>query len=369
MYTPLEPDLPGAEAESAPCLRPAEERAARDAQAGKRIFKPDVENPSDTLVRALTGPRCKASRVISIELVEQRWNGNDLYKAVCPEKTFFVKVNETLDAKVFMAESGGLVCIAKAKCGLKVPEPFDIGVFPPCGEVLAGSFMILSWVDHQPMGAFKGNRMEDFGSALAQLHSADFSSTHQGRYGFASTTWIGTTAQDNSWCTTWQELFHRRMAHQLERANALCPSSDAAASDEGAISITPDPVIQELGLRLLAQLGSLLAPVAAAMQPALLHGDLWIGNTLWLEVGPVVIDPACCFGHSEFDLALMHLFGGFTEACFEAYHLVLPKAEGFETRQKLYQVYHRLNLLGTFGNLAEGEAAKTLMQEVLTLLG
>merc|ERR1711937_477839 len=109
------------------------------------------------------------------------------YKAVCPEKTFFVKVNESMDPAVFTAEAGGLVCLAKARCGLKVPQPFDIGTLPPRpgheGKP-GGSFLILSWVDHRPFGAWQGDHMREFGAALARMHSADFRSAHQGKYGF-----------------------------------------------------------------------------------------------------------------------------------------------------------------------------------------
>ena len=161
-------------------ISPAEARAAAEAGAAARTYKPDAGNAFDPLVRSLTG-RCKASAVLSIELVEQRWNGNDLYKAVCPEKTYFVKVNETLDPAVFVAESGGLVCMAKAKCGLKVPQPFDVGALlpsPGSGRP-TGAFLVLSWVDHRPHGAFRGDGMAQFGAELAKMHSADFSAAHQ----------------------------------------------------------------------------------------------------------------------------------------------------------------------------------------------
>ncbi len=38
-----------------------------------------------------------------------------------------------------------------------------------------------------------------------------------------------------------------------------------------------------------------------------------------------VFDPSCVFGHSELDLALGDLFGGFSPAFHEAYHALLPK--------------------------------------------
>lgn len=44
------------------------------------------------------------------------------------------------------------------------------------------------------------------------------------------------------------------------------------------------------------------------------------GNTGATVDGPCMFDPASFFGHSEFELAIMDMFGGFQEAFWEAYH-------------------------------------------------
>lgn len=95
---------------------------------------------------------------------------------------------------------------------------------------------------------------------------------------------------------------------------------------------------------------------SAKIQPSLLHGDLWFGNAAQLPVNEdlappctekgqqpavVVFDPACFYGHHEFDLAASLFFTGgprFSRAFYDAYHAVIPKADGFDTRQKLYQL-------------------------------
>ena len=84
--------------------------------------------------------------------------------------------------------------------------------------------------------------------------------------------------------------------------------------------------------------------VADKVKPALLHGDLWVGNTGAITgTGPIVFDPACFFGHSEYDLAIMSIFGGFSREFFEAYHHLIPRAPGFENREKVYRLYHLFN--------------------------
>lgn len=64
----------------------------------------------------------------------------------------------------------------------------------------------------------------------------------------------------------------------------------------------------------------------AEIKPSLLHGDLWIGNAgATTQDEAVVFDPSCVFGHSEFDLAITGMFGGYTEHFYKGYHAKLPK--------------------------------------------
>ena len=73
--------------------------------------------------------------------------------------------------------------------------------------------------------------------------------------------------------------------------------------------------------------------------PARLHGDLWAGNRLVDAEGRSwLIDPAAHGGHREFDLSMMRLFGGFSEACFRAYGEVHPLRDGWEERVPLHQI-------------------------------
>ena len=58
---------------------------------------------------------------------------------------------------------------------------------------------------------------------------------------------------------------------------------------------------------------------------------------------PVIFDPAVYYGHHEADLGIAKMFGGFGESFWGAYHLELPKSEGFERRSWLYELHHHLN--------------------------
>ena len=70
------------------------------------------------------------------------------------------------------------------------------------------------------------------------------------------------------------------------------------------------------------------------------------GGISWL------IDPAAHGGHREFDLAMMRLFGGFGEACFDAYAETSPLADGWAERVPLHQlaplVVHAIKFGGSY---------------------
>ena len=103
--------------------------------------------------------------------------------------------------------------------------------------------------------------------------------------------------------------------------------------------------------KILSSLPSLLTEDSIGITPSLLHGDLWIGNTGLTRSGEVAaFDPAPCFGHHEFDLALMRMYGGYTDAFWDAYHALIPRSKNFQVRAKVYGLYYYLNQLNIFGD-------------------
>ncbi len=80
--------------------------------------------------------------------------------------------------------------------------------------------------------------------------------------------------------------------------------------------------------------------------PALVHGDIWGGNVI-ARGGKVAafIDPAIYYGHYEYDLAFMTMFGTAGHAFFETYAALMPDfdLEGFmEVRRDVYLIYPHL---------------------------
>ena len=102
----------------------------------------------------------------------------------------------------------------------------------------------------------------------------------------------------------------------------------------------------------------LLEVEGPAEPPSRLHGDLWAGNLHVDEQGaPCLIDPAAYAGHREMDLAMMRLFGGYSERTFAAYAEAFPPAAGVEERVGLHQLYPLMVHVNLFGG---GYAASAL---------
>lgn len=225
---------------------------------------------------------------------------------------FFVKVSP--DADRLQAEADGLAALAACR-ELAVPA------IVAAGSVGEQFFLILQWLPLDSAGDPAA-----FGEAIAALHAI-----RGAAHGWHRDNYLGATPQENGSDADWAHFFaHRRLAPQLERATV---HGFAAVA-------TP-------GQRLLERLPAILAGHRPA--PALLHGDLWRGNTGYIAGRPAVFDPAVHFGDPECDMAMAALFGGFPGAFFAAHATRHPLRPGWQRRRHLYQLYHLLNHLNLFG--------------------
>ncbi len=78
------------------------------------------------------------------------------------------------------------------------------------------------------------------------------------------------------------------------------------------------------------------------------HTQLWSGNKGKGIIGgkgpveEVVFDPSACYAHSEYELGIMRMFGGFGAGFMKEYHSLCPKTEPvgeYEDRVSLYELY------------------------------
>eukprot|EP01025_Chloroclados_australasicus_P064795 TRINITY_DN8703_c0_g1_i1.p1 TRINITY_DN8703_c0_g1~~TRINITY_DN8703_c0_g1_i1.p1 ORF type:complete len:334 (-),score=49.49 TRINITY_DN8703_c0_g1_i1:166-1053(-) len=193
-----------------------------------------------------------------------------------------------------------------------------------------GSFIVL---EHLKFGG-RINQAE-FGRLLAEMHLATPKDENaaSGQFGFAVDNMIGGTSQPNGWMDNWVDFFReRRLRHQLKLAG--------------------DTNLMRMGEKVMDNLEIFFEGVE--VKPSVLHGDLWSGNVAGVEGKPAIFDPAVYYGHheAEFGMQWCASFGG---AFWEAYHSVIPRAPGFEKREKLYLLYHFLNHYNLFGAGYYGE--------------
>lgn len=250
-----------------------------------------------------------------------RLSGGDINDAFAVEladrRRLFVKTNQDPPEGMFEAEARGLAWLAEPGV-IAVPKVLGVGTSEP-------SYLALELVESGPR---RPSFDEELGRSLAALHRAS-----PGAFGLDHDNFIGSLPQSNRSTDTWVEFFReRRLGTQLERAVGLgrAPGSMRQGFE-----------------RLFARLGELVGPPEPA---ARLHGDLWGGN-LHVTAGgaPCLIDPAAYGGHREIDLAMMRLFGGFSERVFAAYEEAYPLAPGHAERVALYQLYPLLVHLNLFG--------------------
>ncbi|KAL2337381.1 hypothetical protein Fmac_011827 [Flemingia macrophylla] len=234
--------------------------------------------------------------------------------------SFFVKTNRSIGPSMFEAEALGLGAMYETGT-IRVPKPYKVGPLPT-----GGSFIIMEFIQ---FGASRSNQ-SDLGRKLAEMHKAGKSSKG---YGFDIDNTIGSTPQINTWSSDWVQFYgEHRLGYQLKLA----------------LDQYGDKTIYEKGQRLVKSMGPLFANVV--VEPCLLHGDLWSGNISSDKNGdPVILDPACYYGHSEAEFG-MSWCAGFGGSFYNSYFEVMPKQPGFEERRDLYMLYHYLNHYNLFGS-------------------
>jgi fructosamine-3-kinase len=222
---------------------------------------------------------------------------------------------------LFSDEARGLHWLAEANA-LRVPSV----IFACEADELGPACLVLEWIER---GARARDYAEQLGVGLARLHR-----TAAPSFGLDHDNFLASLRQENRPANSWGCFYaERRIGPLTERA-----------AERGEL---PQALRKQIEL-LLKRIPSL---VGEEEPPARLHGDLWSGNVLCDSTGaPVLIDPAVYGGHREIDLAMMRLFGGFSEAVFSAYHEAFPLSPGHAERVPLYQLYPLLAHVNLFGS-------------------
>jgi protein-ribulosamine 3-kinase len=180
------------------------------------------------------------------------------------------------------------------------------------------------------------------------------------KFGFPVTTCCGNTPQDNSFKSSWADFYaENRLLFILKR------SEKTNGPDEDLRSLV-EQTCNKVVPRLLA---SSHLNNGKPITPVIVHGDLWSGNASLgklpgMEVAEnVVYDSSACYAHSEFELGIMGMFGGFGSSFLKEYHQMVPKTEPvgeYADRVALYELYHHLNHHAMFGGGYRGGAVRIM---------
>lgn len=248
-------------------------------------------------------------------------HGGDTSECYCIHSQFsryFLKVNDANRFPgMFEMETDGLKAFA-SNGSILVPEVINHGI------INNKQWLLLQWLDGKLPAK---NSMQKFGAALANVHQQP-----QLYVGWHRNNYIGSLKQLNTQHNSWAAFYTQCRIMPLVKLlfdNGVFSKSDIAFAESfckrAADLFPPEP-------------------------PALLHGDLWNGNYMITTDGKAAIfDPAVYYGHREMEIAMTKLFGGFSEAFYDAYHEVYPLEKGWQQRLPLTQLYPLLVHAVLFG--------------------
>ncbi len=221
---------------------------------------------------------------------------------------------------------------------------------------------------------------------LAKLHTTpapipDGYSTPQ--FGFPVPTCCGDTPQPNQpYTTSWCDFFAtNRLLFILQRG-------ERRNGKDAELHSLVDRTASEVVPSLLGK-GHLGGGCSEGITPVVVHGDIWSGNhsrgtfagrqpessptideeeeedggQVEARVEDIIYDPSSVYAHSEYELGIMKMFGGFSSAFYREYHDLVPKTEPvaeYDDRVALYESFHHLNHWAIFGAGYRNSAANIL---------
>lgn len=222
------------------------------------------------------------------------------------------------------------------------PQPLGKGTFQssPSTSFLVTEFMELSTSASPLLSGFFETFSPRRGLAqkLATLHQSPAPIPEgftKPQFGFPVTTCCGDTPQDNSFKESWAEFYsENRLRFILGRCEA---SQGPDPTLRNLIQATINTVVPKL-------IGDDHLNKGEKITPVLVHGDLWCGNAgrariAGRPVEDVIFDPSAFYAHSEYELAIMSIFGGFSKAFFAEYHKLCPKTEPIEEYDDRISLY------------------------------
>lgn len=240
------------------------------------------------------------------------------------EISYFLKVTHTNAGKQMVhGEFEGQKALYEAVPGL-VPVPVGWGTYASDPNI---HFFICSFVE-------MNDDIPDprkLGSMLAEVHRKAVSPN--GKYGFHTTTGVAAVPQKVDWKDTWEQFF-------LELLKATLDVEEKSQGPDPEMTRLKEAIFEKVVPRLLRPLET----GGRSIQPRLVHGDLWDGNTS-TDVAtdlPVIFDSTCLYAHNEYELAPWrpprHKIGKPYIRAYTKYFPISTPVEDFDDRVLLYCV-------------------------------
>ncbi|KAJ5738085.1 hypothetical protein N7493_001240 [Penicillium malachiteum] len=270
------------------------------------------------------------------------------------ERRYFVKTssNGQAAAEMFEGEYESLNAIVDAVPGF-CPRALAFGPLKEESANCKTFFLVTEFLDlggSSRRGSGDETDPTTLAYRLGKLHSTPAPvdrETGPRQFGFPVPTFCGDTKQPNKFCDSWAEFY----AH--ERLLTILATSEHRNGSDAGLRELVEKTAHHVVPQLLGDghLGYNSHGEGERIVPVVVHGDLWSGNADQGRivdsgrddpVGEVVYDPSACYGHSEFELGVMRMFGGFGTKFFDQYHRVVPKTEPVEEyndRVQLYELY------------------------------
>ncbi len=267
------------------------------------------------------------------------------------ELQFFVKTGTGADAAVmFRGEYASLNAVADAVADF-CPRAHAHGTLEDRTNThfLATDFLELG-------GGGSAGAGRSLAAKLAEMHTRDMSGAAPDKakpFGFPANTCCGSTEQDNTWKASWAEFYADNRLRHIAKACRRRNGPDAGL--EAAVEHTAATVVPRLlsDGHLRSSQGGDQSGGGGPIRPVVIHGDLWSGNhgrgrivrasgvggTTGVE--EVVFDPSSVYGHAEYELGIMRMFGGYSPSFWREYAALVPKdepVEEWEDRLALYEL-------------------------------
>lgn len=254
---------------------------------------------------------------------------NEAYRVETSQSPYFLLVQRQRSKDFFAAEVAGLNLFEQS--GITAPIVID------SGEIDGDAYLLLSFLNEGTQGS-----QAELGALVAKMHQQQ---QPDGKFGFDLPYEGGDVSFNNNWSDSWMTIFvERRLDHLKDR---LVNQGLWIEDDVQTYHKVREKIVSSLRDH--------------TSKPSLLHGDLWGGNYMFLENGqPALFDPAPLYGDREFDLGITTVFGGFTQAFYDAYNKHYPLSKGANQRLEFYRLYLLMVHLLKFGSMYAGSVDRSM---------